>query len=57
MYEEAENYSSSEERRDESLKKAIHFMEKQKAENETSDMSPEDIVEAAKKFEKFIEEK
>lgn len=53
-YDNPDEYNKDADRRKEMLKRAIQFMEKKKADDEEIDMSSEDIVEAAEKFDEFI---
>lgn len=53
MYENPDEYISEEKRRKQMLKKAIQYMEKKQGED-TDEMSPEEIVDAAEKFEDFV---
>lgn len=54
VYENPENYISEEKRRNKMLEKAIQYMEKR---GEDADkMTPEEIVEAAENFDKFVKD-
>lgn len=53
MHENPSEFLDEEKRRKQMLKKAIEYMEKRKGEDK-SHMEPEDIVEAAKKFDEFV---
>ena len=51
-YDNPKEYIDEEKRKNKMLKRAIDYMDKK--ETEESEMSPEEIVEAAEKFDEFI---
>jgi len=52
MHENPSEFLNGEKRRKQMLKKAIQYMEKRG--EDTEEMNPEEIVEAAEKFEEFV---
>jgi len=54
-YDNPKEYISEEKRKQKMLKKAIQYMEKKDADED--EMTPEEVVEAAEKFDEFVKQK
>lgn len=55
IYENPDDYNEDEDRRKDMLKKALQYMDKK--DKDADEMTPEEIVEAAEKFDNFITSK
>jgi len=56
-YDNPEEYISEEKRKQKMLKKAIEYMDKKDIGEDEKEMTPEEIVAAAEKFDEFVQEK